>query len=394
MILTMQWIELTCRALIGAACFAAGAHASADTTTYVADHIIAPNGTIMNDMAIVVEGGAIRQVMPVALVGTDDVVRFPEGAFISPGMIDVGSSLAVGRQNVERYQPIDPQLRVVDSIDPTDPDLEDALEGGVTAAMIMPGTNNIVGGRCATIRTHVADATCDVIRDDGPMMMSFGPSTYDFSRGPASRSGALFALREALDRAQDGNGGSSLAPLAAGEIDALINCDETVDATSALRTMNEYGISGVLLIDVHSAVEIASELAEYETNAVLGPLSLASDRKALAGPAALEQAGVEVAFRGNAAGNPRRLRVTAALAVRSGMSPEAARRAITSNAAEFAGVADRIGALKAGLDADFVVFSGDPLRLDSRVLEVYSGGERVLTAKQKNNDEFEDWNDS
>ena len=74
------------------------------------------------------------------------------------------------------------------------------------------------------------------------------------------------------------------------------------------------------------------------------------------------------------------LRITAALAVRYGMDPAKARRAITGLPAIVTGVPKRIGSIKEGMDADLVVFSDDPLQLDARVLEVYIDGVRVYRA--------------
>ena len=90
---------------------------------------------------------------------------------------------------------------------------------------------------------------------------------------------------------------------------------------------------------------------------------------------------IDVAFRGGFPESPpEALRITAALAVRYGMEPAAARRAMTIAPAKIAGVAGRVGAIAPGRDGDLVVFSGDPLRLDKVVLEVYVRGVRVYDA--------------
>jgi imidazolonepropionase-like amidohydrolase len=101
----------------------------------------------------------------------------------------------------------------------------------------------------------------------------------------------------------------------------------------------------------------------------------------LLGAAALANAGIDVAFRGGFPESASEaLRLTASLAVRHGMDPGAARRAMTSAPAAVAGVADRIGAIAPSKDADIVVFSDDPLRMDAKVLEVYVQGVRVYVA--------------
>src|SRR5207249_4438475 len=122
-------------------------------------------------------------------------------------------------------------------------------------------------------------------------------------------------------------------------------------------------------------VQIAGDLPRG-TLVVVGPYSFGAPARVLQGAAALERAGVKVAFSGDTPRNEgNSVRVTAALAVKYGLDAGAARRWMTANAAEAAGVAGRVGKIEAGMDADLVVFSGDPLRLDSRVLGVYIKGE-------------------
>ena len=76
-------------------------------------------------------------------------------------------------------------------------------------------------------------------------------------------------------------------------------------------------------------------------------------------------------------------RAAAAVAVRNGMTPAAARRAITSAPAAALGISDRVGSIERGRLADLVVFSGDPLDLRSRVLAVYVRGRRVFVAEPR-----------
>jgi imidazolonepropionase-like amidohydrolase len=190
-------------------------------------------------------------------------------------------------------------------------------------------------------------------------------------------------MRELKDLVQQAGAGSA-HPLVnaalAGQMDALVVCPEDVDVRAIREAFGDAaGQFGI----VHSVdgIDVADRLRGHEGPVVVGPYTFASAPRVLQGAAALSQSGVEVAFCGRVPQfSADSLRITAALAVRYGMEPSAARRAITIVPATAAGVADRIGSIAPGKDGDLVVFSADPLRLDATVLEVYIRGVRVYDA--------------
>lgn len=184
-------------------------------------------------------------------------------------------------------------------------------------------------------------------------------------------------LRGVLKDAAENRGHRRTQEFAGGKIEGLIFCGESADVSAALRTVDRRArFTIVYQGGEHSLVE---ELAEAKVPVVLGPLGFDTAQAGLMLPGALAAADVPIVLAGGTpASAAESLRISAALAVRYGLDAAIARRAITLAPAEAAGVSKRVGAIRAGADADLIIFSGDPLKLDSRVLEVYVNGVRVL----------------
>lgn len=379
----MNWTRRTMLACGGALALGIGAGPAAaqNRIAISAPWGVGPDGSLMKDVTVVIADGRIERVLQgPAEVKADKTYRFESGV-ISPGLIDVASTLGVVGNNAERKTSIEPDVSVVDALDAYSSTLLDAGRAGVTSAMIAPASTGIVSGACATIRTFAPQGVDRVLRGDGPLTVTLGPASWDDELGPSSRAGVLQELRDALRNGKAEGGSSRLARVARGELDVIVDAASDEDVDSAMQLFGQYGLTPIVR---HTAdlVETASELGENGGVVVVGPYTFASDVRLLAGPASLGKAGCEVAFSG---GLPYleadALRLTAALAVRYGLDPAAARRGLTINAAAVAGLGNRIGALTPGSDADIVVFSQDPLRLDARVLEVWVGGERVHKAE-------------
>lgn len=348
----------------------------------VGDKHLAPDGSLDERGAVLVRGGRIDDVTaadPSVVDGGVD--RYP-GAVIAPGLIDLRSAVGAFANNDETARAIDPGAGAVDVLNPHHRDFRAALESGITTVMIAPAGVNLVAGVAVVVKTASSGATnsLQVLRDDGPLVLVLGPSAWRTQHAPTSDVGALAMLRGALDDARAGRGHARMQSFASGALDGFVLCDRPMDVRAALSVAP---IAGGRVTIVHTGDELAlaSDLGGTGVACVVGPYGFDDSARTLRGAGALTAAGLRVAFAGDV---PRHssdsLRTTGALAVRHGMSPADARRAMTVVPAELAGVGDRVGAIKPGLDADFVVFSGDPLRLDSRVLAVYIRGTRVYRA--------------
>lgn len=361
------------------------ATAQAQRTVFIAGHTLMPDGSLQSGRAVVVERGRIVSIEDAEEFADDDasVQRFPNHV-LSPGLIELGSSLGVRGNQAGGTEPIEPGLRAVDAIDVHDPFLRLALEHGITAAMVLPDASRIIGGRAATFRTHPGRGALgpmpDLLNANGPAFLSMGPQVLDFSYGPTSRAGAAFELREGLKQSRaEGSAVSELLPHDQGMI-ALCASIEDVDLILTATTEAFGGMDSnanrLVLIYTPDDPSLVEDLAQEEVPFVVGPLTFSTPSVQLLSVAGLANAGATVAFSNRTPlVHPDWLRTSAALSVKHGMDPAAARRGMTSVAAEVAGI--QTGAIRAGADADLVLFTGDPLLLSSRVDAVFIRGERV-----------------
>ncbi|NOG55598.1 MAG: amidohydrolase family protein [Planctomycetes bacterium] len=365
----------------------------------LADHAVGPDGHLIDDAVLVVDArGRIREFGSAAELGYGEgeprrsggreVIELPDGAVLCPGLVAVGSELWVSGGNYEQTKSIDPSLSVIEAFDGSQSSVVDALKAGITSTMVIPRPNNVVCGTAAVLKTWPCGPETGslpgdrVLRDDGPVVLALGPSTWDFAGEPTSRAGALALIRREFDSAKDADGDDEasvrMRQLVSGELDSIVWAAEVEDVQAVVRVLMPRGVNPVVFHG-GNPLECGAWLKETGKPVVLGPLGFGSGPGQLYGPAALSQSGVEIAFAGQMpVAAPDSLRISAALAARYGMDAAAARRAITSVPAAVAGVSDRVGSFAPGLDADFVVFSGDPISLSSSVLEVWVNGTRVM----------------
>jgi imidazolonepropionase-like amidohydrolase len=360
--------------------------AMAQKTVIVAGQTLMPDGTLASGRAVVIERGKIAAIADAASFADDDpsVLRYPDSV-LSPGLIALGAGLGVAGQQSGGSDVVSPGLRAADAVNASDPALRAALEQGVTAALVVPDPTRIIGGRVATFRTHVTKtaggSVVDFLNADGPAFISMGPQVLDVSYGPTSRAGAAFELREALRKSREkGSPVASLLPHQQGMI-ALCASIEDVDLVLATTTEAFGGderASRLAIFYTPDDPSLVGELAQEDVPFIVGPLTFNTPSVSLLSVAGLSNAGATVAFSLGATSHqaPEWLRVGAALCVKHGMDPAAARRGLTSAAAQIAGL-NGVGAISPGAEADLVLFSGDPLLLSSTVQAVFVRGQRV-----------------
>jgi imidazolonepropionase-like amidohydrolase len=356
------------------------------------------------------------------------------GKYVMPGLIDAMTYFGIDAQDLsETSDPITPELRIINSYDPTGEGFasgagplraKELLVGGVTAQYVGPGDATIVSGQGAIVKTAGKNLDAITVKEPAAMDLSVGPGpTKTFrakNRTPNTHSAVVSLLRQAFIRAQEYDralqlyngrpeseraktappkrdlGMEALVKVLHKEMPARIQANTITDIRGAMRLSEEFGFD-LIINGGAQAYQVKEELAAKKVPVVLGQISHPfisgdeiPDLKEYPAPDErnagwLQQAGVKVAIAsyshglgGIASGiTGKFLLIDAALAEGYGMAPAEILKAVTLNPAQILGIADRVGSLEPGKDADVIVLDGPPLSMKSWVERVYVNGELV-----------------
>lgn len=356
-------------------CLFAAAATAQDLLVRAGTVVIAPD-TVLRDGEFLVRQGRI------AYVGTDipteararaQRVDHP-GATIVPGFVLAHTWLGQEAELAERATAFTPSLRAAEAFDPWQEELPPLLRFGITAAALAPSSRNTAGGIAALIRPGKEQG--ELRSDDLYLKLSLAQVARSQDRPPTSLMGAIDLLRRALQDAKLASGGADqrvLQQVLQKSRRVMIHADTYAELSAALDLSKEFGIEPILL-GAAEADKVLPRLVQTRAWIVLGSLSPDAPLQALQLPATLARASVPFAF----AGRPQLLRLSAALAVRHGLDRRTALAALTRGPATLLDQQQEIGSLRSGCSADFAVFGGDPLDLDTPLLATFLGGQRVF----------------
>lgn len=377
-------------------------------TAFVHARVVPVSSEEIPDGAVVVGGGRIVE------VGPSDRVRVPRGArvidlagqVLMPGLVDTHSHVG-GGWGGDSSAPIQPDVRVVDSIDCRNPGLQRAQAGGITLLNVMPGSGHLMSGQTVYLQNLDAN-TIERMTIPGPdgrpmggMKMANGTNSQRDPPFPGTRSKSAALVREQFlkakawmakrDRAKKGEepdrdlAMEALAEVLRGERVVHHHTHRHDDVLTVLRLQEEFGFR-LVLHHVSEGWKVAEEIAAAKAPCSIIVLDApggkieAKDISFETGRI-LEAAGATVAFHTDDWITDSRLFLrSAALAVRAGMSREGALKALTLNGAIMLDLADRKGSIEKGKDADLIVLSGDPLSAYTRVEQTWVLGEKVFDA--------------
>jgi len=361
------------------------------------------NGYVLIDGSKIVEVGEGR---PSPLPNEVEMVDL-SGKTVMPGMVDPHCHIGVFPEEVgtehadanEMTSPTTASVRALDAIHPQDPAFAESLAAGYTTVLVVPGSGNVVGGLGCVIKTHGQVVDDMVIDDLAGLKMAFGGNPKNDFPGkaknhPVTRMGVAATLRELLFKGQeyirkqesdDGEYDADLevvAKVLKREVVARIHVARDDDILTVIRIAREFDLRFTMehVMDGHL---IASHISESGAPCVVGPLFSprgASETRNMSfeTPGALARAGVKVALTCDHPIVPLKYGTYQAVyAVRAGMDRDEALKALTINAAEIAGVGERVGSIEPGKDADLVVLDAHPLNLNSNVEQVYIDGKVV-----------------
>ena len=315
-----------------------------------------------------------------------------EGRLVTPGCVDAHCHIGLdneamgweGHDYNEIVDPLTPQLRAIDSINPQDEAFENAIQNGVTTACTGPGSANIVGGTFTAIKLHGKRVDKMIIKEAIAMKCAFGENPkrcygQGLKKSPMTRMGTAALLRELLfktkryleDKESGKNPGfdmklEAMIPVIKGELPLKAHAHRADDILTSIRIAKEFGVKLTLDHCTDGAI-IADELAEEGYPAFIGPSlgnksKIELKNKSFTTPAVLHAAGVPISIITDAPVIPlQHLPLCAGLAVDAGLPEEEAWKAITINPATQTGIADRVGSLEVGKDADIVIWTANPL---------------------------------
>lgn len=359
---------------------------------------------------ILVKDGKISAIGQNLDAGENADIIDADGLQVYPGFVEAHGHIGLdgygigyeGMDYNEMNDIISPQMRGIDGVKPLDAAFPKAAAAGVTCVCTGPGSANVLGGTFTTIKTVGKRVDDMVVRDNVAMKCAFGenPKRVYKDKKDSSRMTTAALLRETLFKAKEymekkeaaGDDISkkpafdikleALIPVLKREIPLKAHAHAAEDIFTALRIAKEFDLK-ITLEHVTEGHLIVEELAKENVPLAVGPTLTSASKfelrnKSWTTPGVLSAAGCQVSVITDSPVIPQEyLPLCAGLAVQAGMEPFAALQAITINPAKHAGIADRVGSLETGKDADIVITDGSPFEVSTNIKYVLIDGDII-----------------
>ena len=386
---------------------------------------------------ILIKDGKITALGQNIVVPSDARIIDASGKYVMPGLIDAQSRLFVIDGELNESRSIAPELNILDGLDPFIKEAPEVSAQGVTAVYISPGSRSLIGGSGAVLKLNGSkDVGKMLLKGDVAVKAAIGVSSNNESSS-LGRLAHYSSIREALletkiymhnkqkyerelaeynkkkaeyetkkeakptekidkpkrpARFRHNPTREVLAKVLSKEIPLQIEVHRVTDILNALRLADEFGF--VLILDkCTEGYMVSEEIARRKATVILGPVStsfvdmprLEYRNHDIRNAAILSEKGIKLALgvSGRDGASSKFIALAAAMAVANGMDKDMALRAVTLTPAEILGVADRIGSLEVGKDADIVILSGYPLDTLSHVEMVLIEGKTVFERKDQ-----------
>jgi imidazolonepropionase-like amidohydrolase len=400
-----------------AATFAVASSLGAQTFAITGGTVYPVSGPKIEKGTILIKDGKVVAVGATVLVPASTKTIDATGKWITPGLINIATTLGLGEGNVPAQsggyndsrtkgdKGVAADFSAWTGLNPASTFIPLARKGGVTSVGVWPSRGNLIGGKAAIIDLAGESLSSMLVKPSIAMMGQFGDPTE--ARGEAFgrfREILSDARAYSLRKAQYESGASrtfaasrsdleALGPVIAGTMPLAIEADRAADIRTALAIAKEFSIKLVILGGAE-AWEVAKELAASKVPVLTGAMSnipgsfntLGSRQE---NAAILRAAGVTVALIGNGGGmednyNVRNIRFEAGNAVAYGLSWDDALRAVTIVPAELFGAGNQIGSLQSGREANLVIWSGDPFELSTVPEHVFiRGAENTALSREE-----------
>jgi len=364
------------------------------------------NGVIVSSAGKILAVGEAKSVT----IPGDATVVDAKGKWIMPGLVCTHSHIG-GMGAADGSSPIQPGVRILDSINVRDSGFRRALAGGLTTINIMPGSGHLISGQTVYCKLRYFESSPRVvdeilIRDkDGASMgglkMANGTNSQGDSPFPGTRGKSAYLVREQYLKAREyqakivaAKGDATKLPPRDLHLETLVEAMQGKrivhhhthrhdDIMTVIRLSQEFGFQTVLH-HVSEGWKVAKEIAEAKLPCSIIVLDspggkLEAKDMTFSNGRVLDEAGVKVAFHTDDWITDSRLFMrSAALAVRAGMNRDKAIAGLTLAGAEMLGLGERLGSLTVGKDADIAILNGGRLSVYSRVVETWVEGQKAF----------------
>lgn len=371
--------------------------------------IIPVTGDAISNGTLVIEDGKI-----VAL-GSSSSVNVPRnaeiidvsGMVIMPGLVDSHSHIGEG-DGGDRSSALHPDVRIMDTINPTSDSFKRALSGGITTVNIMPGSGHLMSGQTVYLKPKEANTIEDMLiyTDEekniyGGLKMANGTNSIRSGGGPfpGTRAQSAALVRNLYIKAQEyqtkvvaADGDPDEMPPRDLEMETLLevldgkrivhnHTHRHDDILTAIRLADEFGYR-MVLHHVSEGGEVAKEIAESGYPASIIVLDSPGGKHEAVKidyevGRELEEAGAEFAYHTDDPITDSRLFLrSGGFGIRAGMSRQKALEALTISNAKIMDLGDRVGSLEPGKDADFIILNGDPFSVYTQVQQTWIDGQK------------------
>lgn len=371
---------------------------------------------VYEEVDVRITDGKISEIGPALKPENQEKILDAKGQILMPGFIDAHCHLGMwedalgfeGNDGNEDTDPITPEMRGIDAINPMDRNFSEAVKGGVLTVCTGPGSANAMGGTFAIIKTHGQRIDDMILRAPAAMKIAFGENPKRIygkkNKAPATRMATMALLRSTLLEAKEYYEAKKsedvskhpkvnlkmeeLIPVFEKKIPLKAHAHRADDIFSAIRLAKEFDL--LLTLDhVTEGHLIAEDLKKENISCIVGPSfgersKVELKNKSFTTPGILAKAGLTVAIMTDAPVIPiEHLNMTASYSVKEGMDHYDALRALTICPAKILNIEEELGSIKVGKRATLVLWDQDPLTIAASVSYSILDGE-IIYAKSDN----------
>jgi imidazolonepropionase-like amidohydrolase len=400
--------------------------AGADEKILIINGTIVPvTGKTISGGSLLIEDGKISRISSTVLKAPEGAqVIDAEGKFVYPGMVALMTAVGVtgypgAGSDTDEHGTVTPQMDPCDAVNPEDETIPVTRIGGVTTVMTVSGARSPINGKAVVLNLEGYLAEEMILERYAGQI--FNTAAKQQGKYPSTLPGVVALIRDKLDDARryaekleksgeeedSGNNADSktdlaleaLVPVIKGEVTAFFITSDEVSLRNALKIIDEYNLNAVIQAR-RGVLKYAGELKKRKIPVIWAGTTIIPERwepfdRFYHTAAELEKQGVMFAFDPGGGGpgshNVRNLPVPASLSVAHGLSEQTALEAITINPAKILGIDGRLGSLEEGKIANVVIWTGSPIKMTSRVEQVFIKGKQIpMTSVQTRlRDKFE-----